>query len=55
MHSSSFAFHCPHWSADSSAARHNGYKVFIVDAPFPSTLAVSALGVTLTDAQLQHR
>jgi predicted Zn-dependent protease len=42
-------------TADSSAARQNGYKVIVIDAAFPPTMTKSALGVALSDAQLQQR
>jgi len=41
--------------ADSSAARQNGYKVIVIDAPFPPTLKKSALGVALTEQQVEQR
>eukprot|EP01032_Pedospumella_encystans_P008724 gene8724-10322_t len=40
---------------DSSVARQNGYKVIVIDAPFPPTLKKSALGVSLTEAQVEQR
>jgi hypothetical protein len=46
---------CRNPTADSSAARQNGYKVIVIDAAFPPTMKMSALGVTLSDAQVQQR
>jgi hypothetical protein len=41
--------------ADSSAARQNGFKVIVIDAPFPPTLAKSSVGIALTEMEQFQR
>lgn len=47
------------YSADNvvqaSNARHAGFKVIVIDAPFPRTLTRSALGIGLTDHHVKMR
>lgn len=41
--------------ADSSAARQQGNKVIVIDAPFPPTMTKSSLGVGLNEAEILQR
>ena len=40
---------------DSSADKQAGFKVIVIDAPFPPTLKISGLGIGMTDSQLLER